>query len=719
MSVSGTTARPLGRTVGTEPVLQVTNLHVGFPTDDGMVQAVRGLSYELRRGEVLGMVGESGSGKSVAALAVMGLLPRQARVRGSVRFRDEQLLGATDAAISRIRGRRIAMVLQDPMTSLNPVYPVGYQIAEGILAHRDLSKHAARERAVELLALVGIPNPRARARDYPHEYSGGMRQRAVIALAIANDPDVIIADEPTTALDVTVQAQVLQVLAAAQTETGAAMVLITHDLGVVAGQADRVMVMYAGRAVETGTVEDVFYRPRMPYTLGLLGSLPRLDEERSRRLTPIAGAPPSLLNLPPGCPFTPRCPLARDPCTQQEPDLRSVGGPGRSAACFFSEDLVDVAPADVFIATSVDLTETTALRASREPDGQPRPTPTAPQDGQPQSETPILAVHDLVKHFPVRGRGVLRQVVGEVHAVCGISFDVHERETLGLVGESESGKTTTGRTLLRLQPATGGSVSFEGQDLTTLTRAQMRRLRRDMQIVFQDPYASLNPRMPVFDIVAEPLRIHGLYQSKDQVRELLRVVGLNPEHGNRFPHEFSGGQRQRICVARALALRPRFLVLDEPVSALDVSIRAGVVNLLEDLQQEFGLAYLFIAHDLSVVRHIAHRVAVMYLGRLVEIGSCDDLFGRPAHPYTQALISAIPIPDPRKERARQHILVTGELPSPVNPPSGCRFRTRCPKYAGELTETERVRCREEVPALIDRGQGHPSACHYAQSMHLV
>jgi oligopeptide/dipeptide ABC transporter ATP-binding protein len=336
---------------------------------------------------------------------------------------------------------------------------------------------------------------------------------------------------------------------------------------------------------------------------------------------------------------------------------------------------------------------------------------------------PILAVRDLVKHFPVRSRGLIRRQIGEVHAVCGVSFDLMPNETLGLVGESGCGKTTTGRLLLSLVRATSGEIRYADRDLTKLSPAQMRPLRRDLQIVFQDPFASLDPRMTVNEIVAEPLRIHGLYgsghQGRDKVRELLRTVGLNPEHGNRYSHEFSGGQRQRIGVARALALRPNVLILDEPVSALDVSIQAGVINLLEDLQDELGLSYLFISHDLSVIRHIADRVAVMYLGRIVETATVEQLFNRAAHPYTQALISAIPLPDPRKERARQRIILTGDVPSPINPPSGCRFRTRCPKFANELSEAERQKCVEEVPALVDRGQGHAAACHYAEAMRLV
>jgi len=344
-----------------------------------------------------------------------------------------------------------------------------------------------------------------------------------------------------------------------------------------------------------------------------------------------------------------------------------------------------------------------------------------PQQTTQSTAQPVISVRNLVKHFPVRSRGLIRRRVGDVHAVCDISFDIQAHETVALVGESGCGKSTTARLLLNLIPATAGEVFYNGRDLIPLSRAQMRPIRRDLQIVFQDPFASLDPRMTVFEIVAEPLRIHGLYANKgrQQVRDLLRTVGLNPEHSNRYPHEFSGGQRQRIGVARALALRPKVLVLDEPVSALDVSIQAGVINMLEDLQDELGLSYLFISHDLSVVRHIADRVAVMYLGRIVETAAVEQLFMKAAHPYTQALISAIPLPDPQKERTRKRVLLTGDVPSPVNPPSGCRFRTRCPKFANELTEGERTKCVNDIPALVDRGFGHQAACHYAEAVKLI
>jgi peptide/nickel transport system ATP-binding protein len=729
-------------TAGHDVVLDVRDLSVTFSSEDGPLDAVRGVTYQVRRGEALGIVGESGSGKSVTSMAIMGLLPRTARVTGSARVLDQEVIGLGDAAISRIRGEKIAMIFQDPLTSLNPVYTIGYQIAEAVLTHRDVTKKQARERAVELLDKVGIPNPERRVDQYPHELSGGMRQRVVIAIAMANDPDVIIADEPTTALDVTVQAQVLEALEAARRETGAALVLITHDLGVVAGHVDRVAVMYAGRLVETGTVEDVFYRPRMPYALGLLGSVPRLDGGRHERLTPILGTPPSLLNLPRGCAFAPRCPMAQDICQEEVPALAEpadIAAPGAGeeddplrrhrSACHFSERLAGVRPEDLFRPTSVDAEAPAEVLAAElggtRPEGStagkaPEAAPGTGADVSGGGSEVLLTATDLVKNFPIRSKGILRRKVGEVQAVSGISLELREHETLALVGESGCGKSTTARLLLQLIRRTSGDVRYMGRPLHDLSDSQMRPLRRDLQLVFQDPFASLDPRMTVSDTVAEPLQIHGRAKgARTRVKELLELVGLNPEHGSRYPHEFSGGQRQRIGIARALALNPKVLILDEPVSALDVSIQAGVINLLEDLQDELGLSYLFVSHDLSVVRHIADRVAVMYLGKIVETGTTDQLFSAPAHPYTQALISAIPLPDPVKERTRERIVVTGDVPSPADPPSGCRFRTRCPKFAGELSEAERVRCVEEPPDLLDRGTGHRDACHYSQVVELI
>jgi peptide/nickel transport system ATP-binding protein len=677
------------------PLLEVKGLNVTFGTRDGDVRAVRDLTFGLARDETLGIVGESGSGKSTVALAILGLLPKNASVTGSVMAEGRELLGLRERDLARVRGSVIAYVPQDPLSSLNPAFTVGWQVAETIWTRQDVGKQAAYRRAVELLEAVGIPRAADQARRFPHEFSGGMRQRVVIAIAMANDPDVIIADEPTTALDVTIQAQVLEALRAARKQTGASMILITHDLGVVAGLADRVMVMYAGKPVEAGPVDDIFFRSRMPYTLGLLGSLPRLDADSHERLRPIPGAPPSLINLPPGCPFVPRCPVAIDRCAEEEPALRPVAAE-HSSACHRSRELAAGTP----------------LFATEDPVPQlAAPLPATPvRAALPATDGwPIIGVADLVKHYPITSGRLVRHRVGEVHAVCGVSLELRERQTLGLVGESGCGKSTTARSILQLLAATSGSVRFEGQELTTQTRRQLRALRQHVQVVFQDPYASLDPRVPVGETVAEPLRVHQRWDHRTgpgRVAELFQMVGLNPEHRNRYPHEFSGGQRQRVGIARALALEPRVLVLDEPVSALDISIQAGVVNLLEDLQDRLGLSYLFIAHDLSVIRHISHQVAVMYLGKIVEAGTRSQVYDAPSHPYTQALLSAVPVPDPQVERRRRRILLTGDVPSAASPPSGCRFRTRCWKAQGI--------CATEEPALTDRGQGHPVACHFAE-----
>jgi peptide/nickel transport system ATP-binding protein len=670
-------------------VLSVADLAVSFPSEEGRVTAVRALSYQVSAGEVLGIVGESGSGKSVSSMAVMGLLPPQARITGSICFQGRELLGRSDTELSQIRGRGIAMIFQDPLSALTPVYTVGDQVAEALLVHGTLSRRAADVRAVELLDLVGIPDAARRTRAFPHEFSGGMRQRVVIAMAIANDPDLIIADEPTTALDVTVQAQVLQVLATAREVTGAGIVLITHDLGVVAGFADRVQVMYAGRTVETGPVDDIFYRPRMPYTRGLLGSIPRVDTGQRLPLVPIEGQPPSLVGLPPGCPFAPRCPLVIDQCHTTEPDLAPISDT-HQCACHRAED-----PRVL---------------------GTERTNPSRNYNVlSPERGAAVLQVDQLVRHYPVLKGTILRRQVGTVRAVDGISFDVHEQETLGLVGESGCGKTTTLMEILNLAAPSSGRIEVLGTDVSALDRRRRLQLRRDLQVVFQDPIASLDPRLPVFDVLAEPLSTHGVpaAEIRRRVPELLHLVGLRPEHVSRYPAEFSGGQRQRIGIARALALEPKMLVLDEPVSALDVSVQAGVINLLEELQARLGLAMLFVAHDLAVVRHIADRIAVMYLGKIVEIGPVDAVYNAPQHPYTQALLSAIPIPDPIKERARERILLTGDLPSPADVPSGCRFRTRCFRYAALAPEL-RSRCEQEEPAREQRGPAeHEAACHYA------
>ncbi|WP_435105289.1 dipeptide ABC transporter ATP-binding protein [Nocardiopsis synnemataformans] len=720
-----TTETVSGAPVGDTPVLEVTDLTVTFGGLNGNpdVRAVRGVSYSVRRGEVLGIVGESGSGKSVSSMAAMGLLPEHARITGSVRLHGEEILGLDDRAMARKRGRVISMVFQDPLSGLTPVYTVGDQLAEAVLIHDPSAPKArARARAVELLELVGIPNPAQRYRSFPHEFSGGMRQRVMIAMAMANNPDVIICDEPTTALDVTIQAQILDLLRTARRETGAAIVMITHDLGVVAGFVDRVLVMYAGRPVETGRVDDIYYRSRMPYTMGLLGAVPRMDLEHQGALVPIKGTPPSLSDLPPGCPFAPRCPLARPECDLAEPELLTIGA--QPSGEEIREDGAAARPgagreadADAQRVACVRSGEIAAQGWTAQ-DIYPVPeipdSPAAAGDRADRAE--MLRVEDLVKHHALTKGAVFKRRVGSVYAVDGIDFDIREGETLALVGESGCGKSSTLMEIMDLAKPQRGSISIMGRDVATLGRADRFALRRDMQIVFQDPMSSLDPRMTVFDIIAEPLRTHGRRTDEvtRRVYELIDLVGLNTEHVTRFPAEFSGGQRQRIGIARALALEPKLLVLDEPVSALDVSIQAGVVNLLQELQARLGLAYLFVAHDLSVVRHIADRVAVMYLGRIVEIGDTRSVYSRPSHPYTQALLSAIPIPDPEKERARTHIVLDGDLPSPADPPSGCRFRTRCQKFA-LLPETDREQCRSVEPQILAVNDGdQAAACHFAE-----
>ncbi len=552
---------------------------------------------------------------------------------------------------------------------------------------------------MELLELVGIPEAGRRARSFPHEFSGGMRQRVMIAMAIVNDPDVLICDEPTTALDVTVQAQILDLLLRLREEVGMAILMITHDLGVIAGFADRVAVMYAGRLVESGRVHDVFERPAMPYTLGLLGALPRVDATDRRPLVPIAGAPPVLSQLPPGCPFAPRCPAAIAACAA-EPDL---DGPGdHRAACHRAGELRDgrLAPADVFPVPDL---------------------PPARAADRTRAERPVaLGVEDLVKHHPLMKGSILRRQVGTVYAVDGVSFDVREGETLGLVGESGCGKTTTLLEILELAAPQAGRIVVLGRDTAALDGRERRGCAATSRWSSRIRWRrSIRGCRSATSCASRSRRTTGTTRgSRARVRELLELVGLEPGHAARFPHQFSGGQRQRISIARALALEPSVLVLDEPVSALDVSIRAGVINLLAELRARLGLSYLFVAHDLSVVRHIADRVAVMYLGRIVEIGEVDRVYGSPAHPYTQALLSAIPIPDPGKERSRRRILLDGDLPSPADPPSGCRFRARCTTFA-QISEDERRRCVDAEPELVAVAEDQRAACHYAERVGVI
>ncbi|MEE6137693.1 ABC transporter ATP-binding protein [Mycobacterium sp. 050128] len=604
-------------------LLEVTDLGVTFDTGDARVPAVRGATYHIDPREVLAIVGESGSGKSTAAMAVVGLLPEYAEVSGSVRLHGQELLGLPDQAMSRIRGKTIGTVFQDPMSALTPVYTVGDQIAEAIrVHHRDVNRATARTRAVELLELVGIAQPDRRAKAFPHELSGGERQRVVIAIAIANDPDLLICDEPTTALDVTVQAQILDVLRTARDVTGAAVLIITHDLGVVSEFADRAMVMYAGREVEIADVDDLYRDRRMPYTVGLLGSVPRLDAAQGTRLVPIPGAPPDLAALvPDACPFTPRCPLVIDECRSAEPALVTVSE-GHRAACVRTDDVAGRTASEIFDVTTA-----------------PPAVDTATDQG-----TTVLRVADLSKTYPLTKGVVFRRRVGEVRALAGVSFTLQQGRTLAIVGESGSGKSTTLQQILELNAPQSGSIEVLGADVAGLNPESRRALRHDIQVVFQDPVASLDPRLPVSEVIAEPLQANGFRKvdADARVAELLDIVGLRYEDAARYPAEFSGGQKQRIGIARALALQPKILALDEPVSALDVSIQAGIINLLLDLQERFGLSYLFVSHDLSVVKHLAHQVVVLYRGAIVEQGDGDEVFTHPQHEYTRRLLAAVP-----------------------------------------------------------------------------
>ena len=571
------------------------------------------MNFGVDKGEVVALVGESGAGKSASAMAVVGLLPEYAEVTGSVRLHGDELIGLSDERMSRVRGKSIGTVFQDPMSALTPVFTVGDQIAEAIEIHdRTTTRRAARARAVELLDLVGIAQPEQRARAFPHELSGGERQRVVIAIAIANDPDLLICDEPTTALDVTVQAQILDVLKTARDVTGAGVLIITHDLGVVAEFADRALVMYAGRAVEVASVATLYRDRQMPYTAGLLGSVPRLDAPQGARLVPIPGAPPSLASLPPGCPFAPRCPLAIDECRTAEPELVTVG-PNHTAACIRTDQVAGRTAAEIYGVS------------------------TAPSaDVAPNDAPVVLRVENLAKTYKLTKGVVLRRTIGEVRAVDGVSFELRQGRTLGIVGESGSGKSTTLHQILDLTAPQAGSIEVLGSDVASLDTKSRRALRGDLQVVFQDPVASLDPRLPVFEVLAEPLTANGFDKKRidDRVSELLDIVGMRRADANRYPAEFSGGQKQRIGIARALALQPKILALDEPVSALDVSIQAGIINLLLDLQDRFGLAYLFVSHDLSVVKHLAHHVAVMFKGKIVEQGDGDQVFSNPQNEYT-------------------------------------------------------------------------------------
>jgi peptide/nickel transport system ATP-binding protein len=670
-----------------EWLLEVEDLHVHFVTSRGVVRAVEGISYSVRAGEVVALVGESGCGKSVSSLAIMQLLAKPAGriVGGRVMFQGRDLLKLSADQMRAIRGRDIAMIFQEPMSSLNPVLTAGFQIMEPLIIHLGMSEQAARARALELLQLVGIPDPERRLDQYPHQFSGGMRQRVMIAIGLSCNPKLLIADEPTTALDVTIQAQILKLMKDLSRKLGIALVIITHNLGVVARYADRVNVMYSARIAEQAGAAAIFEQPLHPYTAGLLRSVPRLDRPRGRRLETIDGMPPSLLDAPVGCRFAPRCPARQDACVAAAPPLVEVM-PQHWSACVRGAEMAKVGPAGLGLQSANPLPPETKVLAAGEP---------------------LLRLHDLRTYFEVAaGMMLLKPTHVEVRAVDGLSFGIRRGETVGLVGESGCGKTTVGRTLLRLENPTSGEIIFDGANVTRVTGAALKRYRRQVQVIFQDPYSSLNPRMTIGQIIAEPMLVYKLQPNRkaaaQKVRALLTQVGLFDYMAERYPHELSGGQRQRVGIARALAMQPSVIVCDEPVSALDVSIQAQIINLLEDLQREFGLTYLFIAHDLAVVRHISDRIIVMYLGKVMEIAERDALYSEPLHPYTQALLDAVPIPDPALEAARVTRVLGGEVPSPLNPPRGCVFHTRCPVAGPD--------CKLAVPELREVRPGHFAAC---------
>ncbi len=680
-----------------ERILEVIGLRVEFDVRQDTATVINDLNLTLNRGETLGIVGESGCGKSITALSIMGLVPSPpGRIAaGRILLEGEDLLAADERRMRSVRGNEIAMIFQEPMTSLNPVFKIGEQIAETIRIHEGLDRQSAHERAVEMLQAVDIPAPRRRAAEYPHQLSGGMRQRVMIAMALACNPKILIADEPTTALDVTVQAQIFDLLTDIKERTRSAIIFITHDMGAIAEMADRVVVMYAGRKVEDGPVAQLLGRPRHPYTRGLISCVPHLEKKvpaRRRALAEIPGVVPSLLLRSEGCPFAPRCDFALEKCRLEAPPEIDDGN-GHVTACWLYAPRAEARDGNEAGASDRGPACRVQSGAETTPSG--------------TGGDPLLRVRDLVIHFPLRRKGLFGRP-SRVHAVDGVSFEIHRGTTFGLVGESGSGKTTTALGIMRLVDITSGRITMAGQDVTDVRGGALRSLRRRMQLIFQDPYSSLNPHMRAGAIVREPMDLLAVDEAANRdrrVSELFHKVGLRPEQQRYFPHQFSGGQRQRIGVARALASQPDLVVCDEPVSALDVAIQAQTLNLLCDLQQEFHLTYLFISHDLGVVQHMCDEIAVMYMGLIIERADRTALFEHPLHPYTWALLSAVPSARPGEDRMNARVSLEGDPPSPIDPPPGCRFAQRCP-FAQAAS-----RCWSEMPPLREIHPGHHVACH--------
>ncbi|MGO8957217.1 MAG: dipeptide ABC transporter ATP-binding protein [Streptosporangiaceae bacterium] len=670
------------------PLLDISDLRTEIRLREGVVHAVDGVSLQVEAGETLGIVGESGCGKTMTALSIMNLLPTGGHIAaGSIRLNDQEISGFSDEQMRKIRGNEIGMIFQDPLTSLNPTMTVGKQIAEAVTLHREVSKEQAMDRAVEVLDLVGIPRVTERIKEYPHQFSGGMRQRVMIAMALACEPKLLIADEPTTALDVTIQKQILELIDDLRRRLGMAVILVTHDLGVIAGRADRVAVMYAGKIAELSDTETLFARPRHPYSEALFQALPDKAADAGERLYSIPGLPPDLVNPPTGCRFAARCRYAVDRCREEEPRLAGEVA-GHEFRCFYP-----VGPSE--------RTHTGRLAGFNQ-------APTEAAVPGPGIGEVLLDIEHLVKDFAVTRGAVLQRRVGWLSAVADVSFAIRRGETFGLVGESGCGKTTIGRLVVGLETPTSGSITLQGKDLAKSSAREYRHERRNIQLMFQDSYASLDPRMRAGTLLREPLVIQHIGSKQERLKrvdEMLDKVGLPRSAAERYPHEFSGGQRQRLGFARALMLSPELIVADEPVSALDVSIQAQVLNMMKELQHDLGLTYMFISHDLGVVRYLSDKIGVMYLGKLVEVGRAEEVYLRPAHPYTRGLLDSAPVADPEAEKAKVSEGVTGELPSAIHPPSGCRFRTRCPR-------AQAICADEEPPMTPFAGEGHLAACHF-------